>query len=62
MKPEDKAPIPNPGSIDAHALGCQCPIIDNYYGAGLGEGRFWINAGCPIHAMPKPEPPKEPDK
>lgn len=55
-------PTPNPGSQAAIDQGCQCPVMDNHYGEGLGNGRFYINGECPLHAMPKPEPPKEPDK
>lgn len=41
----------NPGSDEAHALGCTCPRMDNSYGKGwLGSGQFWITEGCPMHA------------
>ncbi len=48
---------PNPGSEEAVALGCSCPIIDNHYGKGVphnidlhnGPILFWISADCKIH-------------
>lgn len=48
-------PTPNPGSQAAIDQGCQCPVMDNHYGEGLGNGRFYINGECPLHAMPKPK-------
>ena len=46
--------IPNPGSKEAQALGCLCPVLDNHYGVGilLKDGlTFWINLNCPVHAI-----------
>lgn len=40
---------PNPGSTEARELGCLCPIMDNNYGAGRGDGHFYINGACPVH-------------
>ena len=49
---------PNPGSDQAKALGCICPIWDNAHGKGYlggvrdpitGEKVFVIAYGCPIH-------------
>lgn len=48
----------NPGSKEAIAAGCTCPVMDNHHGAGFpiknnktGEMTiaFWHNAECPIH-------------
>jgi hypothetical protein len=41
----------SPGSKEAHAAGCRCPILDNAYGKGyMGmEGIFVVNGECPIH-------------
>jgi hypothetical protein len=46
---------PNPGSEEAIAQGCFCPIIDNNYGRGAyGDGKdFWYTEGCPVHTTPK---------
>jgi hypothetical protein len=54
---------PNPGSVEARALGCTCPIIDNGYGKGAyanenGDPAWWHSPDCPVHvgaggAMPK---------
>lgn len=40
---------PNPGSADAVAGGCNCPIIDNGHGYGSYKGGFIVNMNCPIH-------------
>lgn len=42
---------PNPGSKEAIAVGCTCPVMDNHYGAGYGgqEGVFAYIQTCPIH-------------
>ena len=49
---------PNPGSREARARGCQCPVIDNGHGKGYmggmkdretGETVFVITVGCPVH-------------
>lgn len=52
-------PIPNPGSDEALAAGCTCPVIDNGRGLGIygGEVRhpesdlpmFVFNSDCPLH-------------
>lgn len=49
-----------PGSPEAVAAGCLCPVIDNCRGAGAytdaeGHAQFWVNGECPVHA-PEPEP------
>lgn len=43
---------PNPGSDDAVAAGCTCPVMDNGRGRGyMGvAGLFWYSATCPVHA------------
>ena len=44
---------PNPGSDEAVAAGCTCPVMDNFRGAGFpygGETCHYITEGCPIHA------------
>lgn len=42
---------PNPGSAEAVALGCTCPVIDNAFGAGyMGRSKtFVFTCGCPLH-------------
>lgn len=49
---------PNPGSDDAVAKGCSCPILDNAHGRGwmggvkdreTGETIFVYTVGCPVH-------------
>jgi len=44
---------PNPGSPEAVAEGCKCPVTDNRYGKGIRDDRdeFWINGGCPLHGF-----------
>jgi hypothetical protein len=56
----DGKPRPNPGSQEALALGCTCPVSDNHCGAGAYGGPvtnddgtvttpFWITDDCPLH-------------
>lgn len=45
---------PNPGSPEAVAQGCTCPVIDNHHGKGVPIGKdgaplFWHSAKCPLH-------------
>ena len=48
---------PNPGSDEAIALGCTCPVMDNNYGKGyMGmEDVFWYSANCPVHQLDEEE-------
>ena len=48
-KPHHKKLIENPGSNEAIKLGCKCPVIDNKYGKGLGNGLFWYAGDCNYH-------------
>ena len=41
--------VPNPGSDEAIAQGCVCPVLDNAHGKGTGDGLFWVNEDCPVH-------------
>lgn len=45
--------IPAPGSPEAVAKGCTCPIADNHHGRGpQGKGGpYWINENCPLHSL-----------
>jgi hypothetical protein len=44
------SPVPNPGSKEAIALGCICPVLDNNHGKWKPwRGGWWILAECPIH-------------
>ena len=50
---EIKQEIPSPGSDEAIARNCTCPVMDNRRGKGAYLGKndmFWINAECPLHA------------
>lgn len=50
-----------PGSPDAVAHGCTCPVMDNGDGAGCGytselapgEPLYWFDYGCPLHGHNK---------
>ena len=52
---------PNPGSSEAVAQGCKCPVMDNFHGKGIpftsDEGEiliaFWKDATCPLHGLPE---------
>lgn len=44
----------NPGSKEAVALGCKCPVVDNHYGLGVVRDpglppQFWRVWSCPLH-------------
>ena len=44
--------VPNPGSSEAVARGCKCPVIDNHHGEGLPGASgpvFYYNLKCPLH-------------
>jgi len=42
---------PNPGSREAIAAGCTCPVLDNAHGKGyMGvAGTYVYRLGCPVH-------------
>lgn len=42
---------PNPGSVEAKALGCKCPSQDNNGGklAPFPPDGWWIRGDCPLH-------------
>ena len=44
---------PSPGSPAAVKAGCQCAVLDNNHGKGIGGGLFWINRECPLHGTCK---------
>ena len=39
-----------PGSDEAYAEGCKCPILDNQE---MPEGKKWVNGDCPLHGNVK---------
>ncbi len=51
----------NPGSEEAVAKGCKCPVVDNFHGKGIplttDEGEiviaFWRDMACPLHGNPE---------
>ena len=44
-------PLPNPGTREALASGCRCPVLDNSHGWGYRrEGEFIFSEGCDLHA------------
>lgn len=51
METETTKTMPNPGSNEAIALGCRCPILDNAHGIGyMGQsGVFCFTSDCPLH-------------
>lgn len=46
--------VPHPGTQEAIAQGCTCPVLDNQHGLGVpmphGGRGYWMKSGCPIHA------------
>ena len=53
---------PNPGSPEAVAQGCCCPIADNARGEGMkwdlpfGGTLHWVNGDCRLHGVAATEP------
>lgn len=45
--------VPNPGSEEAQAQGCKCPVMDNWRGSDeIGRIRgFVMFANCPLHGF-----------
>lgn len=51
---------PTPGSYEAIAEGCKCPVLDNAHGFGYlggvkdesGATVFVVNGDCPLHGTP----------
>lgn len=39
-----------PGSVEAVARGCKCPVLDNQE---MPEERKWVNGDCPLHGKLK---------
>jgi hypothetical protein len=39
-----------PGSDEAYAQGCKCPILDNQE---MPAGKKWVNGDCPLHGKVK---------
>ena len=49
-EPKPNLPKPNPGSFEAIAMGCLCPIVDNLRGQTPAWGHdWWIDDRCPLH-------------
>ena len=48
--------VPNPGTYEAVARGCICPVIDNEYGRGWKgkAGTYVYTVGCPFHSTRRP--------
>lgn len=51
---------PKPGSEEAIAAGCNCPVVDNHYGRGIPirnpdtneiELAYWMTADCVLHGI-----------
>ena len=50
----DKEATPAPGSDEARAIGCTCPVHDNARGKGVwtdttGRPLYWFASDCPVH-------------
>jgi hypothetical protein len=58
---------PNPGTSEAIALGCECPVVDNHHGRGYrGDAAtygFIKNTNCKVHPPDaKPSDVPAPDR
>ena len=52
--------LPNPGSDEAIALGCSCPVLDKNHGKHVPwQGGYIIVRGCPAHPWPTDERKKK---
>jgi hypothetical protein len=40
-----------PGSDEAYAEGCKCPILDNQE---MPDHKKWVNGDCPLHGIGTP--------
>jgi hypothetical protein len=40
-----------PGSDEAYAEGCKCPILDNQ---DMPDHKKWVNGDCPLHGIKTP--------
>lgn len=59
--PDNPVNIPDPGTREAIAMGCTCPVEDNNHGKGYtlgpeGEVLFIYSGDCPIHQFGKEKP------
>lgn len=49
-----------PGSDEAVAKGCTCPVSDNGHGRGAyqigGKWQFWTDAACSVHGVKERKP------
>lgn len=50
--PDPVPRTPNPGSDEAGAMGCICPVMDNNHGKWppWPPHGWWMVEGCPVHA------------
>jgi hypothetical protein len=55
---------PSPGSPEAVARGCTCPVIDNGHGRGYhGQPDVFVYAeGCPLHWASAPSSAPDQDR
>lgn len=48
-----KLPDPKPGTKEASAAGCSCPVLDNHHGRGRGgDGKkygWYVTEACKLH-------------
>lgn len=53
--------VPNPGSDEAIAQGCTCPVLDNEHGRGyMGIPNVFVRSEkCPLHGSSSSEWGKE---
>jgi hypothetical protein len=48
---ETNEPYQTPGSPEAVAAGCTCPVLRNEHGRGVPDWGWLIADNCPLHAV-----------
>ena len=48
-RPKKPKKVPNPGTPEALALGCKCPVLDNL---DAGGHVFYYSEDCKVHPLP----------
>lgn len=61
LEADEDEMVPHPGSVEARAAGCLCPMDQAYYGANPDDGEFAQVKFCPLHGWDDEQPEPVPD-